>query len=223
MRLLIVIPTLDEAKNLEELLPEALRLADEVCVADGGSRDGSPEIARRLGARVVEAPRGRGRQLQAGAAGSHCDLLLFLHADTRLPADARQAIETAVAGGAIGGAFRLHYGGDSRWLRLGAAIANARAALTRCPLGDHAIFVRREIFEELGGFRDWPLLEDVDFARRLARRGRIVLLPSFVVTSARRFERLGMVRTVATNWLILALYWVGVSPWRLARLYRAAP
>lgn len=223
MRLSIVIPTLNEATNLAELLPAALATADEVCVADGGSGDGTSEIACRLGARLVSTLPGRGRQLQAGAraAGfsSDCDVLLFLHADTRLPAGARGMIAEAIAGGALGGAFRIRFAGRSRLLALGARLANARAAITRCPLGDHAIFVRREVFEELGGFRDWPLLEDLDFARRLARRGRTVLLEGCVLTSARRFERLGVFRTVFTNWLILLLYLLGVSPFRLARLY----
>ena len=147
-------------------------------------------------------------------------MLLFLHADSRLPEGAREAIEAALDDPAVvGGAFRIRYGGGGRLLRLGARLANARAEMTRCPFGDHAIFARRTVFEELGGFRDWPLLEDLDFARRLARRGRTVLLPAEVVTSARRFERLGVWRTVAINWLILLLYFAGVSPSRLARLY----
>lgn len=239
LRLLIVIPTLDEAENLAELLPGLRPVADAFCVADGGSSDGTPELARELGARVVAAPRGRGRQLQAGAAALPAkageesradgdgDVLLFLHADSRLPGGAREAIEAALFGdgadGVVGGAFRIRYSGAGRLLRLGARLANWRAEKTRCPLGDHAIFVRRRVFEELGGFRDWPLLEDLDFARRLARRGRTVLLPAFVLTSARRFERLGVWRTVATNWLILLLYFAGVSPRRLARLYGRPP
>ncbi len=212
----------------------ALAIADEVCVADGGSRDGTGELARRLGARVVEAPRGRGAQLQAGAQGSSCDVLLFLHADTHLPQGARAAIEAALSdsgtlnGGtsssaAVGGAFRIRYSGRSRLMHLGARFANWRAQHTRCPLGDHALFVRRDIFEELGGFRDWPLLEDLDFARRLARRGPTRLLPLEVITSARRFERLGILRTVTTNWLIVLLYLLGVAPQRLARLYYRTP
>lgn len=226
---MIVIPTLDEAANLEELLPLVLPIADEVRVADGGSGDGTPELARRLGARLVAAPRGRGLQLQAGAAAGRDgrddagELLLFLHADSRLPVGAREAIEEALFGAGneevVGGAFCIRYSGGGRLLGLGARLANWRARVTRCPLGDHAIFVRRTVFEELGGFRDWPLLEDLDFARRLARRGRTVLLPACVLTSARRFERLGVARTVATNWLILLLYLAGVPPRRLARLY----
>ncbi len=231
MRLFIVIPTLDEAENLSELLPALLPIADGVCVADGGSRDGSLELARRLGAQAVAAPRGRGSQLQTGAAAAvgdrerDDDVLLFLHADSRLPEAARESIEAALFGegaaGRVGGAFRIRFGGGSHLLRLGARLANWRARA--CPFGDHAIFVRRQVFEELGGFRDWPLLEDVDFARRLARRGPTVLLPGVVETSARRFERRGILRTVATNWLILLLFFAGVSPQRLYRLYYGRP
>lgn len=225
MRLLIVIPTLDEARSLEALLPTVLGLADEVCVTDGGSRDGTAEIARRLGARVVEGPPGRGRQLAAGARDGFPgdplagDVLLFLHADTLLPTDARAAIAAAIAGGALGGAFRVRFSGDRRLLRFGARLANLRAALTRIPLGDHALFIRRDVYQELGGYREWPLLEDVDLARRLARRGPTVLLAAEVVTSARRFDKLGVLRTVLTNQLIFLLYLVGVPPARLARLY----
>lgn len=224
MRLLIVIPTLDEAQNLEGLLPAVLRVADEVCIADGGSRDGTVELARRLGARGIVGPPGRGRQLAAGArellpSAAPGDVLLFLHADTLLPADAREAIAAAIAGGAVGGAFRIRFSGERPLLRFGARLANLRAAWTRCPLGDHAHFVRRDIYEELGGYRDWPLLEDVDFARRLARRGPTVLLDLAVLTSARRFDKLGIVRTVLTNQLIFLLYLLGFPPARLARLY----
>lgn len=222
MRLSIVIPTLDEAANLRELLPEVLPIADEIRVADGGSVDETCEVARNLGAGLVAAPRGRGQQLQAGAAGCSGDVLLFLHADCRLPPGARAAIEAALASPAVvGGAFRIRFRGGGRLLDLGARLANWRAAFTRCPLGDHAIFVRRTVFEELGGFRQWPLLEDLDFSRRLARHGRTRLLAATVESSARRFESLGVLRTVATNWLIFLLYLAGVPASRLALLYRA--
>lgn len=224
MRLLIVIPTLDEAPNLDGLLPAVLRVADAVCIADGGSRDGTVDIASKLGARVVVGPPGRGRQLAAGARDGFPppapgDVLLFLHADTLLPADARDAIGAAIQGGALGGAFRIRFSGQRPLLRFGARLANLRAAWTRCPLGDHALFVRRDIYQELGGYHDWPLLEDVDFARRLARRGPTVLLKAEVLTSARRFDKLGILRTVLTNQLIFLLYLLGFPPARLARLY----
>ncbi len=168
---------------------------------------------------VIRGPT-RPRLPAAGGGGraARATRLLFLHADCRLPPEASAAIEEALAAPEVrGGAFRIRYRGGGKLLDLGARLANWRAGLTRCPLGDHAIFVRRAVFEELGGFREWPLLEDLDFARRLARRGPTVLLPALVATSARRFERLGLFRTVATNWLIFLLYLAGISPARLAR------
>jgi rSAM/selenodomain-associated transferase 2 len=218
-RLAIVVPTLDEEDTLRRTLPAALALADEVVVSDGGSADRTVEVARELGARVVTGPPGRGRQLNRGAAAAEADVLVFLHADTTLPPGGAAAVRAAVARGAAGGAFlvRFNRGG---LLRLGSRLVNLRTRLTRLPLGDQAQFATRETFERLGGFKDWPILEDLDFALRLRRTGRLVLIADAVTTDARRFLRQGIVRTVATNWLIWLLFFLGVSPHRLARLYR---
>jgi rSAM/selenodomain-associated transferase 2 len=229
MRLLIVIPTLDEASNLERFLPSTLGMADEVWVSDGGSQDATVAVARRLGARIVEGASGRGRQMNLGARAALTEngradaLLLFLHADTELPAEARAQIFAAVAAGAVGGAFRVRFDSARPIFRLGERIANARARLTGCALGDHALFATREAFEALGGFREQALLEDLDLARRLKKLGRTVLLDAMVTTSSRRFERHGLIRAITTNWLIFALYWLGFPPDRLARFYRRTP
>jgi rSAM/selenodomain-associated transferase 2 len=220
MRLAIVIPTLNEEAALRQLLPAALAAADEVVVSDGGSLDGTVEVARTLGARVVTGPPGRGGQLTRGADATDAPLLLFLHADTRLPPDGVERVRAAVAGGAAGGGFLMRFDARGARLRLGERLINARTRLIRCPLGDQAHFVTREAFRALGGYRDWPILEDLDFALRLRRHGRTALIDSPVTTAARRFVRQGVVRTVATNWLIWILYFCGVSPHRLARLYR---
>jgi rSAM/selenodomain-associated transferase 2 len=232
MKFTIVMPTLNEAATLERPLAAALAAADEVVVSDGGSTDGTPEIARRLGARVVSGPPGRGGQLTRGAQGSTLsqgdpsDVLLFLHADTFLPPEAAQAVRAAIAAGAVGGAFRVRFDVDTPLLRLGARLINLRSRWTGLPLGDQAQFVRRDVFERLAGFRDWPILEDLDLAMRLKREGKTVLLGGrvgrvdhCVTTAARRFVDLGIVRTVATNWLIWGLFALGVSPHRLVRLY----
>jgi len=225
MKITIVMPTLNEAATLERPLAAALAAADEVVVSDGGSTDGTPEIARRLGARVVSGPAGRGGQLTRGAQGSNrsqgdpSDVLLFLHADTFLPPEAGQAVRAAIAAGAVGGAFCVRFDVDTPMLRLGARLINLRTRWTGLPLGDQAQFVRRDVFERLEGFRDWPILEDLDFAMRLKREGPTVLLTDQVTTAARRFVNLGIVRTVATNWLIWSLFALGVSPHRLVRLY----
>lgn len=214
-----MIPALDEAEPLRRLLPSLLEEADEVVVSDGGSRDGTPEVARRAGAVLVDGPPGRGGQLNRGAAACDADVLLFLHADTRLPAGAGEAVRTAIAAGAAGGAFFVRFDAGG-WMTVGSRLVNLRTRLTRLPLGDQAQFVRREVFAELGGYRDWPILEDLDFARRLKARGPLALLTPPVITAARRYTRGGVFRTVARNWLIVALYACGVSPHRLARLYR---
>jgi rSAM/selenodomain-associated transferase 2 len=226
MRLTIVVPTLNEAESLERHLAAALAAADEVVVSDGGSTDGTPEIARRLGVRVVCGPPGRGGQLTRGAEATGIgggDILLFLHADTFLPPEAGRAVREAVAAGAVGGAFRVRFDVDRPLLRLGARLINLRTRLTGLPLGDQAQFVRRDVFQRLEGFRDWPILEDLDFAVRLKREGRTVLIGDRVgdrvTTAARRFLELGIARTVATNWLIWLLFVLGVSPHRLVRLY----
>jgi len=219
-RLAIIVPTLDEEPSVRLHLAAARAAADELIVSDGGSRDRTREVAAELGATVVRGTPGRGPQLNRGAAATDAEILLFLHADTRLPGGAAEAVRAAIAGGSCGGGFCVRFEPPTAWMRVGAAIVNARTRATRLPLGDQAQFAARGAFEALGGYRDWPVLEDLDFARRLKRAGRVAILPLAVTTSARRFQRLGMARTVATNWLIWALYFAGVAPARLARLYR---
>ncbi len=225
MRLAIVVPALNEEEALRRTLPAVLAVlaaGDEVVVSDGGSSDRTVEVAREAGARVVTGPPGRGGQLNRGAAATDADVLVFLHADTTLPNGAAEAIRAAVAKGADGGAFFLRFDVDRPMQRLGERLINLRTRLTRLPLGDQAQFVTRRAFERLGGFADWPILEDLDFARRLrrSRPSRMVLIESAVTTGARRFVEQGAVRTVAVNWLIWILFFLGVPPRRLARLYR---
>jgi rSAM/selenodomain-associated transferase 2 len=220
LRLAIVVPALNEEEALARMLPHALAAGDEVVVSDGGSSDRTVEIAAGLGARVVAGPCSRGGQLNRGAAATASELLLFLHADTRLPPGAGEAVRAAVAAGAVGGAFLLRFDDSRPSLRLGSLLINLRTRLTRLPLGDQAHFVTRQAFETLGGYREWPILEDLDFSWRLKRVGRTAIVDDPVVTGARRFVQQGVVRTVATNWLIWGLFVAGVSPERLARLYR---
>lgn len=212
-------PALDEASSLERHLPTALAVADEVVVSDGGSRDDSVDVARHLGARIVTGKPSRGGQLNRGARAANADILLFLHADTELPPEAADQVRRAVADGAVGGAFHVRFLENRPILRLGARLINLRTRLLRVPLGDQGQFATRSAFGALGGFRDWPILEDLDFIRRLKRQGRVAILPSRVTTSGRRFLTRGVVRTVATNWLIWALFFLGVSPHRLSRWY----
>lgn len=229
MRLAIVVPTLNEEDTLRRNLPAALAVADEVVVSDGGSADGTVEVAKSLGARVVTGPPGRGIQLNRGAAAAVAplaptaakpDILLFLHADTTLPAGGAEAVRAAVARGAPGGGFLLRFDADRPMQRLGSWLVNQRTRRLRVPLGDQAQWATRETFERLGGFPDWPLLEDIDFIGRLRRLPGFTILEEPVITGARRFLEQGAVRTVAINWLIWLLFFGGVPPHRLARLYR---
>ncbi|MEZ5331262.1 MAG: TIGR04283 family arsenosugar biosynthesis glycosyltransferase [Thermoanaerobaculia bacterium] len=215
----IVIPTLDEEAGLERALRSARRQADEVVVSDGGSTDGTLAIARRFGIEPIVGPPGRGGQIRRGTELASGDVVLVLHADSVLPDTAGESVRAAVAAGAVGGGFLVRFESASKLVRCGERLVNWRTRVARVPLGDQAQFATRAALDRLGGFPDWPILEDVDFIRRLRRLGPIAVVDAPVGTSARRFTAWGGVRAVAANWLILALYFAGVSPHRLARLY----
>ena len=222
MRLAIIIPTLNEEPALRSNLPAAAKLADLLVGVDGGSTDDSVHVARRHGAEVVEAGRGRGCQLDAGARAAiagGAEWLVFLHADTTLPPNAKELLQEAWAQEAVGGGFFVRFDDPRALFRLGAACVNLRTLLFRVPLGDQAQFVRASVFDRLGGFKDWPILEDLDQGIRLRRQRRIAILQEPVTTAARRFTERGIARTIATNWLIWLLFLVGVRPQRLAKLY----
>jgi rSAM/selenodomain-associated transferase 2 len=219
----IVVPVLNEAAALPALLDHLAALPGhfEVVIVDGGSRDGGAEIAHAhpLGARVIEADRGRATQLNAGAAVATGAGLVFLHADTTLPVRAYRELTAALADPAVvGGNFALRFdGGDLMSRVLGACYAGQRRLGVY--YGDSAIWVRASAFGELGGFRPLTIMEDYDFARRLERHGRTRCLLGPAITSARRWQRLGVLRTV-TAWVVIRwLFLAGVEPARLARLY----
>jgi rSAM/selenodomain-associated transferase 2 len=216
----VVIPTLDEEASLRRCLAAVPDTANEVVVADGGSRDATVEVAAKLGAQVVTGRQGRGPQMNQGADAAQSEILLFLHADSVLPNGAIESIRRVVEGGHTGGGFLVRFDDPSPLFRLGSSLVNMRTRLTRIPLGDQAQFVTRSAFERLGGFRDWPILEDLDFARRLKALGAIAIIGSPVLTSARRYRRNGILRTIANNWSIWWLFAVGVSPPDLAKRYR---
>lgn len=216
----VVIPALDEETSLSRHLPAVVAAADEVVVADGGSRDGTLAVALAAGAAVVSGPAGRGVQLNQGAAATRSPILLFLHADTTLPTGAIEMVRAAIAAGAVGGGFFARFDLERPIQRVGGWLINRRTLITGVPLGDQAQFTSRAVFERLGGFRPWPILEDLDFGRRLKRHGRVAVLRAPVTTAARRFVAGGVARTIAVNWLIWGLFFAGVAPERLARLYR---
>lgn len=227
MRVSIVVPILNEARLLPGLLGHLRELVDRdsgagVVLVDGGSDDASAEVVRRAGLTCLQAQRGRAAQMNAGAAASDGDILLFLHADTRLPVDALHRARRAVHGGAVGGWFGVRLDSSRPSLRLAGRLISLRSKLTGGATGDQAIFVRRSDFEALGGYALVPLFEDLDLIRRLQRRGPVVPLSATVVTSARRWEKLGVLRTIARMWALRTLYYCGVSPRRLARYYESA-
>ncbi|MBU2549450.1 MAG: TIGR04283 family arsenosugar biosynthesis glycosyltransferase [Proteobacteria bacterium] len=216
-----IVPVLDEEAALPRTLERLTSLGFEVIVVDGGSRDGSVETARRFGVRVLAALPGRARQMNRGAARAGGEILFFVHADSRVPDNAAGIIARTLARpGTAAGAFRLAIDSPRPVLRFIAGLANLRSRLLQLPWGDQGLFLTRRVFEEVGGFQDLPLMEDVDLDRRLKRVGRIVLAPAAMTTSARRWERHGPIRNSLRNLWRLTRYFLGASPDRLARDYR---
>ncbi|MFA5866721.1 MAG: TIGR04283 family arsenosugar biosynthesis glycosyltransferase [Actinomycetota bacterium] len=217
----IIIPVLNEQQTLSRLLPELAKrnAAHEVIIVDGGSTDGSAELAGQYGI-TIKAKQGRAAQMNAGAEIAQGDILLFLHADTTLPVGALPAIEQALTeNSVIGGRFRVNLDDRRMRFRVIGAMINIRDGITKGFTGDQAIFVRQKTFNELGGYAAVPLTEDLDLARRLRRHGRVVRIPLAVETSARRWKENGTLRTVLLMWKIRLYYLLGVPPSRLADMY----
>lgn len=221
MLISVVIPTLNEEDVIEETLGRVINTPGvEVIVSDGGSSDWTVEIAQKQ-ARVVSSVCGRGCQMNSGASKASGEILLFLHADTGLPDGWVGKITAAMADErVVGGAFSLSIDSDKLSHKIIAAAANLRSRFLGLPYGDQGIFVRRTVFEKIGGFKDIPIMEDVELMRRLKRTGKIVLLKDKVTTSARRWEKEGAVYTTLRNWILLSLYFLGVRPERLYRVYK---
>lgn len=218
-KLSIILPVLNEARGIAETLAALRPLAAEIIVVDGGSDDATPAIAQRLADQLITAPRGRARQMNAGAAVARGDILLFLHADTLLPVGADQSIIAALAAGAAWGRFDVRITGESLWLPLIAALMNRRSRLTGIATGDQAIFVRREVFAALGGFPVQPLMEDIELSCRLKAQSPPACLRDRVLTSGRRWEKHGVMRTVLLMWSLRLRYFFGADPQTLARAY----
>ena len=222
----IVIPALNEAAGLEATLQalQPLRLRGvELVLADGGSSDATPTLAQPWVDAVVDAPRGRALQMNAGAARARASVLLFLHADTRLPPLADVLVLQAVQRsdkGACWGRFDVRIEGRPWMLRVVAALMNLRSRASGIATGDQAIFITREAFERVGGFPEQPLMEDIEISRRLKRLGRPACLRARVCTSGRRWEQRGVWRTIVLMWRLRWRYWRGESPTRLAEAYR---
>ena len=218
-----MVPVLDEAAVIGAAL-EALRplrkRGHEVIVCDGGSTDGTRERAAGDADRVLAAPRGRARQMNAGAEVATGDVLVFLHADTKLPPEADRAVLEALGRRPGWGSFPVRLSGGHPAFRVIERMISLRSRMSGIATGDQAIFVARDLFRAAGGFADLALLEDVDLCRRLRRIVRPVRPRAPVITSSRRWEAGGIARTTALMWWIRGAYALGVSPDRLARHYR---
>jgi len=218
MSLSVIVPALNEAALIGRSVRDALDGgACEVIVADGGSTDGTATEARRHGAIVVDAPRGRGPQLAAGVARAGGQTLLLVHADTRLPAAYRDHVaQVLTAPGVVAGAFRLRIDAPGRGLRLVEQAVAWRSGRLGLPYGDQAIFLRAETLARAGGVPELPAMEDFELVRRLRRLGRIAIADAAVTTSARRWRARGVWRTTALNQLCIAAYLAGVPSRRIA-------
>jgi rSAM/selenodomain-associated transferase 2 len=218
----IIVPTRNEVENISRLLPEMLAIPGiEVLVMDGGSSDDTVDTARALGAKVFSVSPGKAAQMNAGAEAARGDILLFLHADTRLaPGFVKQIRDALSQPGISAGAFRLTIGGKGFGLRVIEMLTNLRSRVLQMPYGDQGIFVRAGMFLSVGGFPSLPIMEDFELVRRLKRKGRIRILPLAATTSPRRWEKLGVLRTTAINQTIIIGYLLGVNPKKLAQWYK---
>jgi len=222
VRFSVVIPALDEAGRVAEAVRSALGGGAEVIVVDGGSRDGTAGVAAAAGASVLHSAPGRARQLGLGAGRARGEVLVLLHADSRLPAGWAPALEAALADPRVaGGCFALRFEERSPGLRLIEAGVRLRVALLGLPYGDQGLFVRREILEWIGGVPAVPIMEDLDLVRALRRAGRLARVALPVTTSARRYRERGLLRTAWRNALAALAWRLGLDRERVARWYRA--
>ncbi len=225
--LTIVMPVLNEASVMSAALTTLAPIINsgvQVIVADGGSTDATATIAeanQSSAVKVIRASKGRAVQMNAGAAHATGKVLLFLHADTVLPANADVLVKGALASGIhLWGRFDVRIEGQSKWLPVIAALMNLRSKLTGIATGDQALFMTQEAFAEMGGYAVQPLMEDIDMSRRLLKLSRPACLPQKVMTSGRRWETRGVWRTIFLMWRLRFAYWRGTPPERLAQLYR---
>ncbi len=228
MSIAVIIPVFNEQAALSSMLEAVLILGfEEIVLVDGESQDRSVEVAKAVlegtpleRHRILSAPRGRASQMNAGAAQATADILLFLHADTQLPENTRTLIKTAMADShCVGGRFDVRFPIDRGYAWLVSRFMNLRSRLSGISTGDQAIFVRRSVFKSMGGFSEIPLMEDIEFSRRLKKLGTIVALRERVIASFRRWEQQGPLRTIVRMWALRFLFWAGWDPRHLQDYY----
>ncbi len=221
MKIAVVIPALDEAERVVGAIESAAAPDVDVVVVDGGSRDDTRQRAAAAGARVVASGPGRARQLQTGVRETRSDVVVFLHADTRLPPDFTDALRASLTDSrVVGGAFRFRFDDPRFRLRVVEWGTRVRVALFRLPYGDQALFVRRSALEEIGGVPQVPIMEDLDLVKALRRRGRIAVLRLPATTSARRYLAGGVFRTTLRNTAAASAWLLGLDRVRVAAWYR---
>ncbi len=222
MKVSVIVPTLNEADNIVATLAPLQpwrQQGHEVIIADGGSQDETRTLASPLADQLIHAPRGRANQMNAGASASRGELLLFLHADTRLPAGALPAMLRAMET-ASWGRFDVRLSGSHPLLRMVEFMMNLRSRITAIATGDQAIFIHRALFERIGGFPELALMEDIAMSRELKHHGRPCCIRERVITSSRRWENNGILKTVWLMWNLRLAYFLGADPRRLAHRYR---
>ena len=217
----VIIPTLNEAKTIQSTLSQIRQgSACEIIVVDGGSDDGTQQQAGQLADRIVLAPRGRAHQMNAGAQESQGEALLFLHADTLPPDQFSLLIEQALIDPqVVGGRFDVDLDAPGWPYRMIGALMNLRSRMTGIATGDQGIFVRRKTFEALGGYPEWDIMEDLEFSRQLKRLGKGACLRARVKTSARRWQKHGIIKTILLMWGLRMCHFLGIPPESLKTFY----
>ncbi|MBD1839047.1 TIGR04283 family arsenosugar biosynthesis glycosyltransferase [Coleofasciculus sp. FACHB-64] len=222
-RISIIIPVLNEAANtIRSTLASVQNVKNvEVIVVDGGSQNETVVLVQSWGVKVLSSAAGRACQMNAGATAATGDILLFLHADTSLPLGFEKLVPLTLAqSGTVAGAFELKINSPMRSLRLVEKMVNWRSRFFSLPYGDQAIFLKASVFHDIGGFPNLPIMEDFEFICRLKRLGRISIAPAPVMTSARRWQKLGVLKTTLINQIVILGYFLGVPPSQLVKFYR---